>query len=50
MKTDIPLLPAVISAVIYACALLMLSLYVIESLSMLPIEAHFIAEGIEMPF
>jgi len=50
MKTEIALLPAVIAAVIYLGGLFMLSRYVIESLSMVAIEAHFITQGPEMPF
>jgi hypothetical protein len=50
MKTEIALLPAVIVAVIYLGGLFMLSLYIIESLSTLTMEAHFISEGIETPF
>jgi hypothetical protein len=50
MKTEIAFLPALIAAVIYLSGLFMLSLYVIDSLSMVTIEAHFIAEGPEMPF
>ena len=48
MKTE--LLPAVIAAVIYLSGLFMLSLYIIDSLSMVAIEAHFIAAAPEMPF
>jgi len=44
------LLPAVIVAVIYLGGLFMLSFYIIESLSTLTMEAHFISEGIETPF
>jgi hypothetical protein len=50
MKSEIALLPAVIGAAIYLCGLFMLSLYIIDSLSMVTIEAHFIAERPEMPF
>ncbi len=50
MKTEIALLPAVIVAVIYLGGLFMLSLYIIESLSTLTMEAHFISEVIETPF
>lgn len=50
MKTEIAFLPAVIAAVIYLSGLFMLSLYVIESFSMVTIEAHFMTERPEMPF
>jgi hypothetical protein len=48
MKTEIPLLPAVIAAVIYACGLFMLFSYVVQSLAMVTIEADHIAEGLAM--
>lgn len=48
MKTEIPYLPAVIAAVIYACGLFMLSLQVIQWLSMVLTEASEIVEGLEV--
>jgi len=48
MKTEISLLSLVIVAVIYACGLFMLSLYVTHSLWMLTMQAGVMVEGLEM--
>jgi hypothetical protein len=48
MKTEISLLPAVVGAVIYLCALSLIFLYVIQSLSTVTIATDGIAEAFEM--
>jgi hypothetical protein len=44
MKTEIPLLPAVIAAVIYACGLFILFVYIVQLLSRVTLE---VAESFE---
>ena len=48
MKVEISFLFVVIVAVIYACGLFMLSLYVIHSLWMATVQAGAMVEGLEM--
>jgi hypothetical protein len=50
MKTDISLVSTVIVAVIYACGVFALMVYIVHSLALAMMQARSIVEGMEMVF
>lgn len=50
MKTDISLLSVTVAAVMYACGVITLLVYVVHSLAMATMQARWIVEEIEMAF